>query len=147
MRYTHHIVPANKDLCAYLAWVPGLSTPVGMFGHFFRDGVLHANGTWVHPEYRRQGIGEKLWHRALKSHQVREVKVLTSSTSGTGLVKKLQRAYPRIDWSTQQYRYYGDQPEHQGGNSYLQDRACQYAQYPLIRPRSQVDSRLLVATQ
>lgn len=71
-------------------------------GHPYR--FLFANGTWVAPEYRNQGLASALWQKALDSaiasHPLQGVNVFVASKLGRRLVSKLKGLpkYEQLIW-------------------------------------------------
>ena len=73
---------------------------VGFFRFEFnpRARRLRACGTWVDPAYRKLRVAAKLWRAALAAFTPATVFVLTTSTGGRALVRKMKRIFRRIKW-------------------------------------------------
>lgn len=80
-----------------------LATDKGKMVGFFRfefdrpDKYLYATGTYVLSAYRRQGLGKKMWQRALRHIKPASVEVFISSPQGARLVTSLVRK--GIQWT------------------------------------------------
>jgi hypothetical protein len=61
-----------------------------------RGGLLYAQGTWVSAVYRRQGIAQQLWGRALKALKPKVIEVSTVSEGGRALVRRLRDQHPHV---------------------------------------------------
>lgn len=51
--------------------------------------TLHASGTWVDSNFRKQGLGKKMWKLAMEKEQPRKIKVDVVSRAGEALVHSI----------------------------------------------------------
>lgn len=58
--------------------------------------TLQAVGTWVDPEYRRQGIAERMWRHAVRGVGIERISVYTATNAGRKLVKALSKKLPQL---------------------------------------------------
>lgn len=58
--------------------------------------TLWASGTWVSPAHRGNGLAGLLWMTVLTIHDVRNVKVVTVSAGGRGLIESVSKQFPDI---------------------------------------------------
>lgn len=75
---------------------------VGFFRYYLESLSKHrlgiaAAGTWVHPDFRGQGLALRLWTAAVKSQKaVYRVTATTVSPGGVALVKAFSAKFPHI---------------------------------------------------
>lgn len=68
---------------------------VGFFRFSIDKKYIYAIGTWVHPDYRGQGMAKKMWTKALKSVRGKKtVTVTTVSEGGGALVVAMKKLFP-----------------------------------------------------
>lgn len=78
-------------------------------------GTLYAQGTWVAPKYRRQGLATALWSKALEKLQPKRVNVDIASANGRRLIRGLKTKYPSLLYSANGLSsIYADIPQLQG---------------------------------
>ena len=67
--------------------------PKGPFGV-----QVYAVGTWVHPDFQRNGIGLKMWERLLHHHKPEIVQVEAVTLAGEGFIHSMWDKWPDIIW-------------------------------------------------
>lgn len=101
-------IPGQRlAMCSVTVVVPAYGTPtwvvVGGFAYDIktRAGIrtLKARGTWVHPAYRRDGLGTILWDTAIAWERPGAVAVHVVTDKGRTLSEALRRRHPLLDWS------------------------------------------------
>lgn len=65
-----------------------------------RHRELFAQGTWVRPDSRRQGIALLLWNRAIERLKPQEIHAGLVSPGGRALFKALRAQHPAIQFLT-----------------------------------------------
>ena len=63
-----------------------------------RRRVLTAAGTWVSPRFRRQRLAVRMWRLAIRRGRVTRVDVQTVSAGGSGLVGKMAKLVPSVEF-------------------------------------------------
>jgi len=71
---------------------------VGYFDFRLDKGLIKAQGTSVHPNHQKKGIGSAMWSAMIKKYNPASVSVSTISESGENLVRKMKKLHPEIDW-------------------------------------------------
>jgi GNAT superfamily N-acetyltransferase len=62
---------------------------------------LYAQGTWVAPTHRRQGLAAQLWERALERLSPANIDVTVVSEGGVALIDHMEKAHPEIWWTVE----------------------------------------------
>ena len=82
------LAPAQYVAVAYAP------TLVGFFRYDLdRKDAMIAAGTWVHPKYRGQGLGQALWAKALQKHSPSIVYVQPVTSYGKRFVSNLKKVF------------------------------------------------------
>jgi GNAT superfamily N-acetyltransferase len=71
---------------------------VGMFAFYSHERNLGALGTLVLRKYRGRGVAAKMWKAALARFRTTRVSVYVVSMRGFGLIEKLRREHPRVEF-------------------------------------------------
>ncbi len=75
----------------------------GCFKFFTKADRLYAKGTYVWPQWRKEGAGKFLWRTAIDIFNPRVIKVAVVSDLGKTLVNALQRDYPNVRFKMVEY--------------------------------------------
>lgn len=59
---------------------------------------FRSQGTVVHRDFQKNGIGTWLWRKAIKSLKPKHITVTTASLGGEKLIRKMKKQFPKIDW-------------------------------------------------
>lgn len=69
---------------------------IGFFRYDFINKTLHAAGTWVAKNFRRKGLAELLWKKAIIKEKCYSIYVYTISKGGHALVKSVKKCFPNV---------------------------------------------------
>ncbi len=88
---------ATNGVIALISDDKGYKRPIGMLRYGWdslgESRVLTAAGTWVDPEYRRQGVARALWAKLIKDGDPDRVSAMAITRAGSGLLKELVRLH------------------------------------------------------
>lgn len=77
----------------------------GCFKFYTKRDRLYAKGTYVWPNWRKEGAGKFLWKTAIEMFNPRLIKVTVVSDLGKTLVNSLRKTYPDIKFKVNDHGY------------------------------------------
>ena len=73
-------------------------TLVGWIKGYISYGRFFSHGTWVHPKYRKMGVGLELWAKMIKFVKPRRVIANAITDKGWTLIRKVREVHQDIEF-------------------------------------------------
>lgn len=100
--FWEHLIPASKGIVVWCAcdtcWEHPYAAELIGFLRYAGTRNLSELGTWVHPDFRREGIAMDLWDDLVRVESPRSIHATTVTKPGKKFLATLRKRHPAIKW-------------------------------------------------